>query len=301
MTASTVGVLVFLAIVSITLGLATGKRSVLLEELAGASESATPNLDQDAPLLMRLMAAFSYTAADRTGVLSWLLERAKNHEAEVDRKLAQAGRPWGLTARDLIVITWAGTIGGAVGGTLLAILLHMPFFLGTMFGGALGVYPRAMVDGRARRRADEIRRALPAMLDLLIMAAQAGAVTAGGLAYVARELPGPLGDEIRYVVKQLETSVDEIEAFTMLANRCQIEEIEEFTQALITATKHSRMTYEQVLENQAERLRTSLEQETEAKVRKLTVTTLIPLVVFFLPAVMIIVIGPALAGLHSFL
>jgi len=61
------------------------------------------------------------------------------------------------------------------------------------------------------------------------------------------------------------------------------------------------MTYEQVLASQADRLRTAIEQEVEARVHKLTVQIVLPLVVFYLPAILLVVVGPSLSSLHGLL
>jgi len=301
MSPATIGVLVFLAVLSLALGLRGADQSALLDELAGTNEAPSEHLTQDAPLLVRIMATFSYSAVGRVSLLQWLVERAKEREADLDRVLAQAGYPWGLTSSDLVVITWGGAIAGGVVGIIVCLILHITWLFGAIVGVALGLLPRAMVRSRAKQRSSQIRRSLPAMLDLLIMAAQAGMTTSGGLNFVARELPGPLGDEIRYLTRQLSAAVDEVEAFVQLADRCQVDEVEEFAQALVTATKHSRMTYEQVLASQADRLRTAIEQEVEARVHKLTVQIVLPLVAFYLPAILLVVVGPSLSSLHGLL
>lgn len=302
MTPLSISVLAFLAVASITMGAIAAARRSTLDELATENEAFTPpQLTDDAPLLVRILAVFSYRMVGQVTVFKGLVERMAERDKVQDKLIAQAGRPWGITSRDLDVISVAGTVGLGAGAAVLAMVMGEPWVLGLAVGVALGLYPRAVISRKARARSVEIRRSLPAMLDLLVMAAEAGATPQGGLEFVAREMPGPLGDEVRVLVRHLEVSVDDVEAFHLLAERTQVEEVEEFVSALVTATRFSRMSFEDALDAQAARLRSDIELETQAQVRKLTVKVLLPLVVFFLPAVLIILVGPALGSLHGML
>lgn len=303
MTPLTIGILVSLSLLSLVFGLSQAFARTSLQRLdLGADRPGrpvAPVLPSDAPLLVRIVSAFSYRLYGEVSLLKYLADRATATSAAMDRLLAQAGRPYGLTAENLAVMGVVGPIGCGAGATVLALVIKMPWFIGAAMGVAVGLYPRTYVTRLARTRSAKIRRALPGMLDLLVMAAEAGMTPEAGITLVARETDGPLGVEMSIVAEQIKANIDALEAFRQLAERTQVEEVESFVQALITATRFSRLSYEDALDKQSARLRSDLHQETATQVRALMVKILLPLALFFLPSILLILLGPALTHLSG--
>lgn len=277
------------------------KRSLRELELTTTPASANdhPTLAPDTPFALRVLAAFSYRLYGEVSFFKALAQRSMSANAANERLLAQAGRPYGLTAEMLTIMSTLAPIGCGAAGAIVALLLGIPWFLGVAFGIGLGLYPRVYVVRLARNRAAKIRRGLPGMLDLIVMTAAAGVTRETGIVLVSQEVGGPLGEEMSVMAEQIRANVDALEVFRQLAERTQVEEVENFVQALTTATLYSSMTYQDIIEQQSTRLRTDLAQETATKVRGMVVKILLPLVVFYLPSIMLILLGPALGHLHS--
>ncbi len=276
------------------------RRSLRQLELTSATgDFSAPHIAPNAPLVIRLVSAFSYRLYGEVSLFRYLVKRTISRNAANERLLAQAGHPYGLTAEALGIMSTVGPIGCGAGIGIISLLLGFPWILGVVFGVVVGLYPRAYITRLARTRSARIRKALPGMLDLIVMTAEAGMTRETGIRVVAEQISGPLGEEMGIMAEQIKANMDVLEVFRQLAERTQVEEVENFVQALTTATLYSGMTYQDIIEKQAARLRVDLHQETATKVRGMIVKILVPLAVFFLPSIMLILLGPSLGHLHT--
>jgi tight adherence protein C len=87
------------------------------------------------------------------------------------------------------------------------------------------VLPDAMLEREARRRRRRLLASLPDALDLLAIASAAGRGPAVGLAEIARAGNGPLADELRIVVAELDCGRSLSEALAALRERIPGSEI----------------------------------------------------------------------------
>jgi pilus assembly protein TadC len=300
MNPATAAIFAGLAVMSIVYGLRTRREETTLSVFDAFDDEATTAYSPPvgAPVVVQILLRASWRL-QQVPFFRSILKLGENSLSTNERLLAQAGRPFGLRAVDLQVLTTVGVVAFGAAGVLFGLLTHISWFITGIIGVIIPLYPRAMVSQRAKRRSREIRRSMPAMLDLLIMTAEAGMTPEAGVVFVAQQMHGALGDEMRIAAQQIRSGMTTEDAFMELAARTQIEEVEIFVQALNTAIRFSRLTWTEVLKAQAERLRIDLRQELESAVRKLTVRIVVPLVAFFLPSILILTIGPSLQGLHG--
>lgn len=87
------------------------------------------------------------------------------------------------------------------------------------------VLPDALLERRARSRHRRLLRALPDALDLLAIGSAAGRSPAAGFAEIARSGSGPLADELRLTVVELECGLPLAEALAALRERIPGSEI----------------------------------------------------------------------------
>lgn len=154
--------------------------------------------------------------------------------ADLDARLAAAGRPLGLRAGDVMAVR-----GGA---GLLGLALALP--LGALLPGRLGLVapfalplagflaPDAWLRRRTRSRGVAMARELPDLLDLLRVALDAGLSLDRALAEVARRSRGALAREWRTVAVELELGVPREQALAGLASRCPCDGIVSLVRAL---------------------------------------------------------------------
>ena len=135
-------------------------------------------------------------------------------------------------------------------------------------------------------------------IDQLTICVEAGLGFDAALARVATTTEGPLTDELRHTISDIQAGVPRAQALRMLADRAQIVEIRQLVTALLQAQKHG-VPIAQTLRTQSADMRMKRKQRTEEKAAKLTVKMLFPIIFCFLPVFMIIVAGPAFLSLGN--
>ncbi len=133
-------------------------------------------------------------------------------------------------------------------------------------------------------------------IDQLTICVEAGLGFDAALARVATTTEGPLTDELRHTISDIQAGVPRAQALRTLADRAQIVEIRQLVTALLQAQKHG-VPMAETLRIQSAEMRLKRKQRTEEKAAKLTVKMLFPIIVCFMPVFMIISVVPALISL----
>jgi tight adherence protein C len=221
----------------------------------------------------------------------------------IARQLVLAGSPPGMDANKVAAMKVFGSLAGVALGVGLALLAGIPHVF-AIFGGAfMGLFgyllPGAGLGQRAIHRQDEIRSALPDTMDLLTISVEAGLGFDAALAYVRKNVPGPLTDEFSRMLQEMQIGVSRTDALRHLADRSDVPELKGFVLAMVQADTFG-ISVAKVLRAQALELRTRRRQRAEEKAQKVAVKLLFPLLIGFLPALFIVILGPALIKiLHS--
>ena len=137
--------------------------------------------------------------------------------AGVERRIKAAGGLGGLTVDRFMARRAGGIMIG--GGTWVGYLNSGHPWVGLLVAGILAYQTDYRLSGAAKRRQDEIQRALPDLLDVLSVTIMAGASFRVGLARVCQSLPGPLADELTDVHRQMDIGVGRRRAFEQLRER----------------------------------------------------------------------------------
>ena len=143
----------------------------------------------------------------------------------------------------------------------------------------------------ARQKA--ILRAFPDAVDLIVTSVEAGLAIDAALSEVGEETQGPLGEELRLTVRETTLGRSRRDALQRLIYRTEVPELKSFVQALIQA-EQTGIPIGQVLRTQAAQVRVRKRQRTEVAAQRAPVKMIIVLVLFVLPAMMLVLMGPAL-------
>jgi tight adherence protein C len=141
-----------------------------------------------------------------------------------------------------------------------------------------------------------IMTGLPDVLDLMIVCLEAGLGLNAAIARVGEErakLRDPLGLEFEQVALELRGGRSREEALRALADRNGVDDIRALV-ALIIQSDRLGASMGKTLRVHADILRTKRRQRAEEAARKLPIKVLFPLAFFVLPALMVVVAGPAL-------
>jgi tight adherence protein C len=160
-------------------------------------------------------------------------------------------------------------------------------------GWALPVW---YVSRRVYLRQERIRRSVPDALDLLVVCIEAGVSLDAAILRVARELGTvhpELSKELHVVNRKSNAGVPREQALRGLWDRTGVEEVRALVSTMIQSEKWG-TSIGTVLQVYAETLRRKRRQAVEKKAATLPVKMLFPLILFILPALFSVVLGPAI-------
>jgi len=170
--------------------------------------------------------------------------------------------------------------------------------IGAAFVGALlGFYaPDMFVNNMKARRQQSIMRAFPDALDLMLICVESGMSIESAFTRVASEIgsqSAELAEELALTTAELSYLPDRRQAFDNLAKRCGHSGVRAVATALNQAEKYGtplgaalRVT---ATENREGRM-----QEAERKAASLPAKLTVPMIIFFLPCLFVVIMGPAI-------
>ncbi len=161
------------------------------------------------------------------------------------------------------------------------------------FGLLLGyVAPTVVLDRRAADRQAQIRRTLPEALDLMAISVQAGVGLEQAVSVVAERLPGALGEELKRFLNEVQLGLSRREALLSLRERTSCPDLSTFILALLQADALG-IAIGEVLKTQATEIRAKRRARARERAAKAPVRLLFPLIFGILPALFIVILGPA--------
>ena len=220
--------------------------------------------------------------------------RALSPAARLDligRRIIYAGLEGKLTVENVLV----RKASAAAFGGLFALMAHphrVPWFVAMVAGGGLASFvPDLLLDSRARSRQKQVARDLPDALDLLAITVEAGLGLEQALGVVTDRLAGPLGDELRRMLAEIELGVDRRHALDLLRRRTDVRELSAFVVALHQADELG-IAVGDVLRVQSHQVRLLRRQRAREAAAKTPVKILFPVVLGIFPAMFVVTVGP---------
>jgi len=164
--------------------------------------------------------------------------KASTHGLEL--RIAAAGRPARLSARELMAAKVGGAVLAALPGASVGALA--PGRLGLLLVVAVPIVgfflPDLWLARRTAARAGAARAELPQLLDLLRVTVDAGAALPSALLAVGERADGPLGGEWRAVGREVSLGVPLADALAGMAARLPLPEVESLGRALDRSRRH---------------------------------------------------------------
>jgi tight adherence protein C len=179
----------------------------------------------------------------------------------------------------------------------MLVLVGQPLFA-LIAAGVLFFLPDYWVISERDKRQTAMQAAAADVIDQLTICVETGLGFDAALARVAATTEGPLTDELRHTLSDIQAGVPRAQALRTLSDRAQIMEIRQLVTALLQAQKHG-VPMAETLRIQSAELRLKRKQRTEEKAAKLTVKMIFPIVVCFLPVFLIITLVPALISVFQ--
>ncbi|MBW6468986.1 MAG: type II secretion system F family protein [Coriobacteriia bacterium] len=223
-----------------------------------------------------------------------------DYRVRIAQRLKVAGSPRGLDADTFlalkvflaIIVALAVAIVLSVSGypvlqTLLlgVVALVIGFFL-----------PDLWLRSHTTARQNSIRRALPDMLDMLMISVEAGLGFDASLTKFLRNSTGPLADEFSKVLNEINAGLSRRDALRNLSERAEVPELTTFVMAMVQADVFG-ISVAKVLHAQSKEMRTKRRQFAEEMAQKAPAKMVFPLILFILPATLIVLMGPAVIAI----
>ncbi|HEY9552225.1 type II secretion system F family protein [Allosphingosinicella sp.] len=249
-------------------------------------------------------------AADRVRTLLGSLKMLQDEQVQKAQiKLMQAG----IRSKDLaFVVIFARFVLPAVLGTIAIVGVYLLDWFpdwgafkkyGVVAGTLIGSYkaPDIWLKNKISKRTAAIRKGLPDALDLLVICAEAGLTVDAAFNRVARELGKgypELGDEFALTSIELGFLTDRRSAFENLAMRIDLDSIRGVVTTMIQTEKYGTPLASALRVLSAE-FRNERMMRAEEKAARLPAIMTVPLILFILPVLFIVILGPAACAISD--
>lgn len=228
---------------------------------------------------------------------------------DVQQKLAHAG----YRNKELAVIIIGlravlPIVLGALGFVMIYVVEYFPDWgpmtrLGAvammLFLGYKG--PELYLSNKAQKRTTEIRKGLPDALDLLVICAEAGLTVDAAFNRVAKELGRAypeLGDEFALTAIELSFLNERKMAFDNLAYRVDLEAVKGVVTTMVQTERYGTPLASALRVLSAE-FRNERMMRAEEKAARLPAIMTVPLILFILPVLFIVILGPAACSISD--
>lgn len=215
---------------------------------------------------------------------------------KIQHRLDIAGNPPGWDVSRIIGLKVLGMLVLGAIGFIYVIGLGWPFLRVVLVTGgfaALGyVLPNLLLHNAGQKREKLMRNALPDALDLLTVSVEAGLGFDSAVGRVAKNTSGPLSEEFARLLQEMQIGVGRSDAMRAMAERTSLPDLKSFCLAMIQADTLG-IPIGRVLRVQSAEMRTKRRQRAEEKAQQVPVRIMIPLVLFILPCLFLVILGPA--------
>ncbi|WP_265563352.1 type II secretion system F family protein [Sphingomicrobium arenosum] len=161
--------------------------------------------------------------------------------------------------------------------------------------------PDMWLDNKVDKRSKAIQKGLPDALDLLVICAEAGLTVDAAFSRVAKELGKAypeLGDEFGLTAIELGFLNERRQAFENLANRVDLEAVRGVVTTMIQTEKYGTPLASALRVLSAE-FRNERMMRAEEKAARLPAIMTVPLILFILPCLFVVILGPAACSISD--
>jgi len=230
--------------------------------------------------------------------------------AQVRDMLEQAGHPLGMHYPEflglklfcLIAFSGGALLSGAIVIPILLRLFSIPadaVMLVSMQGlwVLIGAYigfsgPTFWLRKTVNKRLKQIRKSMADVVDLIILAIEAGLGFDQAVGQAVQKTKGPLSEELARVLDEIRVGKQQGEAFRDMSKRIRMQELTLLVAAIDQATRMG-TGLSHALRLQATEIRERRMAYIKEQAGKLPVKMMLPLVFCIFPALFVVILGPA--------
>jgi len=214
--------------------------------------------------------------------------------------LAQAGFIKSGAAQTFQVLRVFSAVGCAIIAFIVALIMGVEggrFLMFILAGVSIGLFlPSYYISHRAKKRQGAIAKQLSDVLDLLVVCVEAGLGLYEAIKVVGTEAERQkqeIGTELSLVSAEISAGASLGQSMRSLAERTAVEDIKPLAATLIQSEQLGAQIGP-ALHASSDALRTRRRLRAEESAQKASVKILFPLVLFVLPAMIMVIVGPAM-------
>ncbi|TCM84472.1 type II secretion system F family protein [Rhodovulum steppense] len=174
--------------------------------------------------------------------------------------------------------------------------------LSVIIPGAIGYYlPRYWVERRLQTRQEAITNGFPDSLDMMLVCVEAGQSLDQSIVRVAREMRAgfpDLAEEFEIVAQEMKAGKDKVQVLKDMAERCGVTDISSFVTVLIQSATFGTSIAEALRVFSAE-MRDKRVMRAEEKANVLPTKLTLGTMMFTVPPLLIILIGPSVYAIYD--
>ncbi len=256
--------------------------------LAPARRARPKRRAEGVALMRRIVERLRLLQSKETEKASKLLVQAgfRSRDAVVVYLFFKLMLPFVLAAASLVAVHGLGLFAGApFWRSLLPVAITLVAFK------APDIYLRNAI----QKRMEAIRRSLPDALDLLVICAEAGLTLDAALARVNREMAASapeLADEFSLAAVEMGLLPERRQALLNLAERVPLDAMRAVVTTLVQTERYG-TPLAMALRVLAQEFRNQRLMKAEEKAARLPATMTVPLILFILPTLFVVLLGPA--------
>ena len=238
-------------------------------------------------------------------LLLWAARRIPSPKLDTPRagKLLQTLQQAGYRNSSAPRVFQLVRLGSSVAGALLALIastfidsLGSALMVWLVAGAAVGAFaPSYYIGHRAHKRQEAIARQLTDVLDLLVVCVEAGLGLHEAIKVVGNEFEQQgqvIGHELGMVSAEMASGRSLGEALRAFADRTAVPELKPLASTMIQSEQMGSQIGP-TLKASSDAMRAGRRLRAEEDAQKATIKILFPLVLFVLPAMLIVIVGPA--------
>jgi tight adherence protein C len=214
----------------------------------------------------------------------------------------------GLRSRSAVPVYYGAKIVLAIGMVILGLTFRgrvhnriLSIVLPVATAG-MGYFLPSLILGRlVKRRREQIRFALPDVLDLLVVCSEAGCGLDQSMVNVCRELKvvhPAVAEELSFVNMEIMAGKGRADALRNFGRRTGEDEVKKLT-AILIQTDRFGTSVSDALRTQSDFLRIRRRQEAEERAGKVGVKLVFPIFFFCLPSLLVVTAGPGMLQLFN--
>lgn len=205
------------------------------------------------------------------------------------------------TPEEIYAFRWTLAI---VIGIMMAFIFFPAIDKMFLFGGATGMLcyllPIRLVRQKVKHRQNGAQRETLDFIDLVANGMEAGLDLRSSIDKVTRQMPGVLAEEFQVAFGEIELGRRKVEAFKDMAQQLDVEDVTLLIDSINQAEKTG-VPMARVLKDQAQRIRQNYKTNALKIAQAASIKMLAPMIIFIVPALFIVVLGPPFIGIGKLL